>query len=581
MRNRAFALTGLGSLTLGICLACSANSSKQSAVRGGGADGGSGNIITGPGSGGTTIVTGGNGAGASGPMDDPVTCEDAAASASYVGCDFWPTVVYNPVYSVFDFAAVVANAGNTPADVTVSRGTMSVKVTVAPGGLQEIKLPWVKELKGADFDSKTQGSRPTTSVRVDGGAYHLTSTVPVTAWQFNPLQYVKDAASLASTMQTCTYPPNPSNGDGVNCESVSADATLLIPSTALTGDYRVTSKSALPVGAADGSGVSDAAGGFTITGTQNGTHVKVQLSDNMAAGVGVTAGMKGSVVEFDINAGDVLELLSQPAPYGGGTMPHSDISGSIVNATKPVQLIGFNPLTTVPSVAVPQPGSCCADHLEEVVLPAQVLGMDYLVASPSTHKGANPAGHYVRFFGNFDGTTLNYRGTPPAGAPTTLSSGQVVEVDAKAGFEVVGDKSFALTSIMKEATVQNGCLEMAGPDCDIGDPSMSDEVAVEQYRKDYIFLAPPDFAFNWADIMVPTGANVTLDGMPVTGTKEMVTADWSVMRVQLMSGTTMGAHKLSADQPVGLQVMGFGHATSYYYPGGLNLKVIAMPPVVK
>jgi hypothetical protein len=27
--------------------------------------------------------------------------------------------------------------------------------------------------------------------------------------------------------------------------------------------------------------------------------------------------------------------------------------------------------------------------------------------------------------------------------------------------------------------------------------------------------------------------------------------------------------------------MGYGHATSYYYPGGLNLTVIAMPPVVK
>jgi len=53
------------------------------------------------------------------------------------------------------------------------------------------------------------------------------------------------------------------------------------------------------------------------------------------------------------------------------------------------------------------------------------------------------------------------------------------------------------------------------------------------------------------------------------------------MRVPLMAGTTMGAHKLSADMPVGLQVMGYGHATSYYYPGGLNLNFIADAPVVK
>ena len=110
---------------------------------------------------------------------------------------------------------------------------------------------------------------------------------------------------------------------------------------------------------------------------------------------------------------------------------------------------------------------------------------------------------------------------------------------------------------------------------------MSDEVAVEQYRTDYIFLAPDDFAFNWADVMVPTGATVTLDGAPLGGTAEVVTPDWSVMRVPLMGGTTMGAHKLTSSKPVGLQVMGYGHATSYYYPGGLNLTVIADPPVVR
>jgi hypothetical protein len=552
-----------------MALACSANKTGGSSPRGGGADGGTGNIITGGGgidvgnnTGGLGVTSGGAGSG------QPETCADAIANATYVGCDFWPTVVYNPVYSVFDFAAVVANAGTTPANITVVRGTGMATATVQPGSLAQITLPWVPELKGADFDASTFGARPTTSVRVDGGAYHLTSDVPVTVWQFNPVEYKKPAA-------VCPYKPTTANSDGVNCESVSADAALLIPSSALTGNYRVTSKSATPIGGTS----SDAPGGFTITGTQNTTHVKVQLTDDLAMGTGIAGGKKGDVVEFDINAGDVLELLSQPAPFA--TMPHSDISGSIVNASKPVQVIGFNPLTAVPSP--PVSGTCCADHLEETVLPAEVLGKDYLVASPSTHKGLN-SGHYVRFFGNFDGTTLQYRGAPPAGAPTTLSAGQIVEVDSTMGFEVVGSMPFALTSIMKSATVQNNCptvASQADPDCFIGDSSMSDEVAVEQYRTDYIFLAPDDFAFNWADVMVPTGATVTLDGAPLGGTAEVVTPDWSVMRVPLMGGTTMGAHKLTSSKPVGLQVMGYGHATSYYYPGGLNLTVIADPPVVR
>ncbi len=582
MAKRAFAWVGLGSTVLGMCWACSAGSKAGSTAHGN--NGGTGNISTGADGG--TISTGANGGsiavntGGMGMMgvDNPVTCADAMANSSYVGCDFWPTVVYNPVYSVFDFAAVVANAGDTPAVVTVSRNGMQATVTVQPGSLEEIKLPWVPELKGKDFDAQTQGSRPTTSVRVDGGAYHLVSTVPVTAWQFNPVEYKKDAATLAAEMRTCTYPPTASNSDGVNCESVSADATLLIPSTALTGHYRVTSKSALPIGAADGSGVSDAAGGFTITGTQPTTHVKIQLSDDMAAGTGVAGGKKGDVVEFDINQGDVLELLSKPAPFAD--MPHSDLSGSIIAADKAVQVIGFNPLTTVPSVAIPVPGSCCADHLEETVLPAEVLGKHYVVASPSTHTGKN-SGHYARFMGQFDNTTLSYQPSTPAGAPTTLSAGQLVEIDVTAGFEVTADQPFAITSIMKSGTVQNGCTTNPGPDCYIGDSSMSDEVAVEQYRQEYIFLAPEDFAFNWADVLVPTGATVQLDGAPLAGINEVVTPGWSVVRVQLMNGANKGAHKLTADQPVGLQVMGFGHATSYYYPGGLNLKLISEVPVVK
>ena len=414
-------------------------------------------------------------------------------------------------------------------------------------------------------------------MRSDGGAYHLTSTFPVTVWQFNPLEYRKDAAELATEMRTCTFPPTQSNSDGTNCESVSADASLLIPSTALTGNYRVTTKSATPV-RADGTGAADAAGGFAITATQDTTHVKIQLSADLAAGTGITAGNKGDVVEYDLNAGDVLEFLGK---IEEADMPAADLSGSIVNATKPVQVIGFNPLTNVPSPAVAGSGVCCADHLEETVLPAEVLGKHYVIASPSTHTGGN-AGHYLRFVGDFDNTTLMYKPANPPGAPGTLMAGQVVEIDVTAGFEVVADQPFALISTMKSGTVQNNCTtNQTAPECFVGDPSTTDEVAVEQFRQQYIFLAPTDFAYNWADVLMPTGANVMLDGAPLGGTAEVVDDGWSVKRVPLMAGTTMGAHTLSSDMPVGLQVMGYGHATSYYYPGGLNLKLIAMVPVVK
>ena len=39
-----------------------------------------------------------------------------------------------------------------------------------------------------------------------------------------------------------------------------------------------------------------------------------------------------------------------------------------------------------------------------------------------------------------------------------------------------------------------------------------------------------------------------------------------------------GAHVLECTDPVGIQVMGYGAYTSYMYPGGLNLSLIAPPP---
>ena len=67
------------------------------------------------------------------PTIDPTTCDEAATRHTYVGCDYWPTVVANNVWSVFDYAVVVANAGDQHADVHVTGNGVDRTVTVAPG----------------------------------------------------------------------------------------------------------------------------------------------------------------------------------------------------------------------------------------------------------------------------------------------------------------------------------------------------------------------------------------------------------------------------------------------------------------
>src|SRR5208283_1264155 len=127
--------------------------------------------------GGTTLNDDG-GPGSFGPSipasDDPKTCAEAAASKSYVGCDYWPTVLANNVWSIFDYAVVVANAGTSTAQVIITGpGGVNQTQTILAGALAKFYLPWVQQLKGPDADECGSSTPVTTSTLATGAAYHL------------------------------------------------------------------------------------------------------------------------------------------------------------------------------------------------------------------------------------------------------------------------------------------------------------------------------------------------------------------------------------------------------------------------
>ena len=550
----------------------SAGAGSLNLAVGGGASGGNdGLIVTNDGSGGS---------GGGGNPDNPATCDDAKANRTYVGCEFWPTITYNPVYTDFDFAVVIANGGSVDAQINVTGPNGFTKTAaVSAGGLTSIILPWVPELKGPEFSrTNTSGGRANTSVRVNGGAYHVTSSVPVSAWQFNPLEYQKPLSGVSS----CGTSFNTSN-----CFSTSNDASLLLPSSAMTGNYRVISRSAVFGGAAGQSFTSDA-GGFAITATQDNTLVILAfpkdcgsetfnpptLGGCVAAGTGIMAATGGTTAMYTMNTGDVLQFLGELATGDG--LKHADLSGTVVNANAPVQVVSLNPITNVPDSAVN------ADHLEEIVLPAEVIGNEYIVAPPTSPSGSVKGGHMVRIYGNVDGTTFSYPAGQPSGAPTTINAGAFVELGPLTDpFVIDGTQPFVVASFMVGGSLQAPAGD-ACPDFPCrGDPAMTIMVTPQQFRQSYTFLAPSDFEKNFADILVPQGATATLDGAPLSAAQAIGTSSWGIVRAPLDSSAS-GVHKLSTTDAhgLGLQVMGFGHATAYEYPGGLNLKLISKPPVI-
>ncbi|MBI2392476.1 MAG: IgGFc-binding protein [Deltaproteobacteria bacterium] len=494
------------------------------------------------------------------PIMNPKTCEEAAAAKSYVGCDFWPTVVANSVWEVFDFAAIVANAGSEEAKITVTGpGGFKKEAIVGPGRLVKVYLPWVPALKGpqADECGASQTALKET-VRADRSAYHLVTTRPVTVYQFNALEYEGKGGPVGKSWVGCPGDKACINDEGyvgpIGCFSFSNDASLLLPSTALTGNYRIT-------GSRGGSGLSSY---VAVTGTRDDTDVAVTLTGKgrILAGGGLSYTGGGATANFKLNAGDVMQLLV-PA----GTL--FDLSGSLIKASRPVQVIAGVPCITQPS------GVMACDHIEESVFPAETFGREYVVTMPTGPNGNKP-GHVVRLYGNVDGTTLTYKPAAPKGAPLTLQAGQVVDLGVvKEDFVVTGSAEFAVGSFMLGG-------ELVDPDAfdglQKGDPSMSMITSVEQYRTKYVFLAPDDYLVNYVDVVAKPGTKLKLDGSEVTESGDSL-GDYEVTRVKLGPGPSeVGAHVLESDKPFGIQVLGYGAYTSYHYPGGLNLSAIAPPP---
>jgi hypothetical protein len=121
-------------------------------------------------------------------------CDLSEVVDSYIGCDYYPTVTLNSVWSSFSFAVAVSNTSSVSTHVTITRGSTVVQqADLAANQLQTFDLPWVPELKGGDITCTTPPAAGLTRT-VAAGAYRVRTDRPVTVYQFSPLEYQLDPA---------------------------------------------------------------------------------------------------------------------------------------------------------------------------------------------------------------------------------------------------------------------------------------------------------------------------------------------------------------------------------------------------
>ena len=481
-----------------------------------------------------------------GICQDP--CAVAAGQYSYLGCDFVAASTANIVSATFDndFAVVVGNPEGSPgaAEVTVSRGgSVVTSATVQAGDTAAITLPMVSELKTA-----------TQSLIATDAAYEIHSTLPIAAYQYNPLNF------------ELSFDNSHTN-----------DASLLLPEHTLTGQYMISHWPTFGVGSGTGSSVSWFAFGpgfFAVVGIADNTQVTINFTGRTAPG---NPGQMsaGDSTSISLNRGDVAQIMTfyEAAPSGSNYCTSqgwqqatgsalgadytyclgtdTDLTGTTISATNNVAVFAGHQCSFVPFDA------WACDHLEEMMFPTATWGTMSVMTAPIMPGGAGLAPTKYRIVALDNNTTLTF--DPAVTSAPTLNSGQFYEFETDASFVVTGSSRIYVTQTML------GQDELGTA---IGDPAMGSGIPWLQVRNEYDFLTPSTFTENWVNVVAPAGGQVLLDGAPVAGFQAIGSTGYEVARVSLSAG---GHHMESGDgSGFGITTYGYAAYTSYLYPGGLN-----------
>jgi hypothetical protein len=203
-----------------------------------------------------------------------------------------------------------------------------------------------------------------------------------------------------------------------------------------------------------------------------------------------------------------------------------------------------------------------------------------------------------RIVGVVNGTRLTFD-PPIAGAPATLSRGEVVDVTSDRAFVVRSQDAmhpFALAQLMTTANLPGG--SRPGATAPIFAPMLGDEEFVivfppSQYLDHYVFFTDPTYATTNLTVVRARGSDgrfaaVTIDclgeigGWRTVGDGRYETTTVDLMRANVPVGAcTNGRHVAESNAPFGIVVWGLDTYASYAYPAGGNARQLAdLPPLL-
>ena len=483
-------------------------------------------------------------------------CQVTTTTKQSVGCEYYATDM-DQLSQGLCFAAFVANTWNTAAHIqvdfagntlpvgsftripsgagpTLTYGAYDPVAGLAPG---EVAILFLAGLQNGSVPcpvlaATAMGGQIFQATDI-GYSFHVTTDVPVVAYQINP--YGGGTAAVTG-------------------------ASLLLPVSVWDRNY-------VAVTASQYDYMSPS---MNIIAATDDTDVIILPKIGIAGGGALPAGQPNVAYTFTLSQGQQAQFTQI-----------ADLTGSIIEASKPVGFMAGQPCMRVPV------GVEYCDHGEQMVPPVKALGSEYVGVMFRPRVTGDQA--TWRVVGAVDGTHLTY--STNVGGPAALAAGQKAEFITDQPFQVQSqDKShpFMLFTLMSGSQ-----WDQLSNDGGYGDADFVISVPPQQYLSSYVFFADPTYPeTNLVVIRTPNAGmsfdDVTLDcAGPLTGWQPVGDYEWT--RVDLIrhdfvnqGNCSTGRHQISSKSPFGLWVWGWGTPetspttvnVSYGYPGGMNVQPI-------
>lgn len=277
------------------------------------------------------------------------------------------------------------------------------------------------------------------------------------------------------------------------------------------------------------------------------TSVRVRSTVNLIAGRGVAEVQTGQTASYDLLGGDILLLVGQ----GDG-----DLSGTLIDASRPVAVLGGVNCLKLPQQLPPFAGAC--DHVEEQLPPVESWGRAAVVPALQQRIGV---GSYVRIL-SLTGDNLLIFDPPSTHAAVRLGARQVLDLPVERSFLVRGEGRFLVAQFM---------ASQGGGGTRSGDPALVYQPPVDLWRRRFRFDMPESYTRRYLEAAAPRGATVLLDDVPLRGTPQPA-GPYDVWHAEVSPG--VHTVRSADDAPLSLTWSAVGEYVSFLTTGGYDVRCL-------